>query len=209
MDPYNRALDMGNTMFAPRNRWITTALYELPFGRGKPYASNLGRVANQVVGGWQISGVYAWQTGQFLTPTVSGIDPTNNRSNLTGLNRPDCTGNPDLSSPSITNWFNESVFSTPAAGLWGNCGRGTIVGPGISNFDLGLMKNFRFAEKATFQLRATATNAFNHPLWRNPSAEVISSTNGNQITNVLGTTTNRASIGAGYRIIEVGARIDF
>lgn len=64
------------------------------------------------------------------------------------------------------------------------------------------MKNFKIRERGNLQFRAKATNALNHPLWRNPSAEVISSTNGNVITNVLGTTTNRASVGGGYRLLR-------
>lgn len=209
MNPYNRSQDMGNVSFQPRHRWVTSTVYELPFGSGQRWGSNLNRVLRPIVGGWQATGVFVWQTGQFLTPTFSGADITNNRSTNIGLNRPDCLADPNLSNPSRANWFDQSAFALPSAGTYGNCGRGIIVGPGVTNLDLGLMKNFKIRERGNLQIRATATNALNHPLWRNPSAEVISSTNGNVITNVLGTTTNRASVGAGYRIIEVGARIDF
>jgi len=214
LDPYNRALDMGNVSYSPRHRWVTAALYELPFGSGKSLGSNLSPVVGRIVGGWQLSGIFVLQTGRFMTPIVNGVDPTNNRSILTGQVRPDCAGNPNLSNPTPTDWFNESVFSVPAAGTYGTCGRGIIVGPGIANLNLGLTKSFRLTERAAVQLRATASNALNHPLFSAPGgnfpfAEVISSTNGNQITSTLGTTSNRGSFGAGYRIIEVGARIDF
>jgi len=106
-----------------------------------------------------------------------------------------------------------AVFAVPNSGSYGTCGRGIIVGPGIVNLNLGLRKTFKLSERVRFQLRATASDALNHPLFSPPGyyglVEVISSTNGNQITSTLGRTDNRATFGAGNRIIQVGARIEF
>ena len=213
MNPYNRSVDMGNVSYNPEHRWVTSGLYELPIGTGKAFGSNWNPIVRQIVGGWQISGAFVWQTGQFLTPTFNSVDTTNNRSILTGLNRPDCLSNPNLPNPSINRWFDNTVFAVPAQGQYGNCGRGIIVGPGIVNLDLGLMKNFKLSERVNFQLRGTATNSLNHPIFNNPGSfpnvEVIDSTNSNQLTGSLGQTQNRGSLGQGYRIIEVGARFDF
>jgi Carboxypeptidase regulatory-like domain len=213
LDPYSRSLDMGNVSYSPRHRWTSAVSYDLPFGSGKRYGSGFAPVLNGIFGGWQLSGIFVLQTGGFLTPVVGGIDPTNNRSITTGQVRADCLGNPNLSNPTPTNWFNESVFAVPADGQYGTCGRGIIVGPGVSNLNLGLRKTFRLSERARFQVRATASDALNHPLFSPPGyyglVEVISSTNGNQLTGTLGRTDNRGSFGSGYRIIEVGGRIDF
>jgi hypothetical protein len=65
-DPYNRARDFGNVMFMPRHRWVSNVLYDLPFGKGKPFASNLNRFANAAVGGWTVSAILVEQSGQFL-----------------------------------------------------------------------------------------------------------------------------------------------
>ena len=213
LNPYSRSLDMANVPYNPRHRWVTSASYDLPFGSGKRYGSGSSPLLNGVFGGWQLSSIFVWQTGRFLTPIVGGVDPTNNRSITTGQVRPDCLGNPNLSNPTPTDWFNESVFALPAAGTYGTCGRGIIVGPGIVNLNLGLRKTFKLSERAKFQVRATASDALNHPLFSTPGnyglVEVISSTNGNQLTSTPGSTDNRGSFGAGYRIIEVGGRIDF
>jgi hypothetical protein len=214
LNPYNRSLDMGNVSYNPRNRWVTSVLYELPFGRGKKYAANISPVVNRLVGGWQVTGIFVVQTGQFLTPVDSSIDPTNNRSINTGQVRPGCISNPNLSNPTPDNWFNLAAFATPANGSYGNCGRGIIVGPGIVNLDLGILKDIQISERAKFQIRATATDALNHPLFSAPGgnfpyAEVLDSTNGNAIGSVLGHLENRGSFGAGSRIIQIGARFEF
>ena len=214
LNPYNRSLDMGNVSYNPRHRWVSSVLYELPFGHGKRYGANWNRVLDGAAGGWQVTGIFVAQTGQFLTPIDGSIDPTNNRSINTGQVRPDCIANPNLSNPTPGNWFNQAAFAEPANGAYGTCGRGIIVGPGIVNLDLGLMKEIHLSERAKFQIRATATDALNHPLFNVPGGnfpyvEVLDSTNGNVIRSVLGHLANRGSFGAGYRIIEVGARFEF
>jgi hypothetical protein len=122
-------------------------------------------------------------------------------------------GNPNLSHPTIGNWFNEAAFAIPAAGTYGNCGRGTIVGPGLSNIDLGLMKNIKFKERANLQFRLTATNAFNHPQFAGPQAsytpypyvEVIDNTD----TSIASTAGSRAGQSSANRAVQVGVRFDF
>jgi hypothetical protein len=214
LDPYNRALDMGNVSYNPRHRWVTSVLYNLPFGRGKQFASNVNPALERLVGGWQMSAIFVAQSGQFLTPVDSSIDPTNNRSINTGQVRPDCLSNPNLSNPTPNDWFNLAAFAVPANGSYGTCGRGIIVGPGIVNLDLGVFKDIRLSERAKFQIKATASDALNHPLFSVPGGdfpyvEVLDSTNGNAIGSVLGHLDNRASFGAGYRLIEIGTRFEF
>ncbi len=118
-DYSNRHLENANTSFQPRQRFVSNAVYELPFGPGKHYGANTGRVLGSVIGGWQASAVVVWQTGQFYTPIYSGDDITNTREVGLGIQRPDCIGNPNLAHPTIDNWFNEAAFAIPAAGyLW-------------------------------------------------------------------------------------------
>ncbi len=217
-DYNNRSIDNANTSFQPRQRFIASVIYELPFGPGKRFGSNTGRFLGRVIGGWQASGILTLQTGQFYTPVYGnydGNDVTNDRVVWLGIQRPNCTGNPNLSNPTIDNWYNASVFQVPAAGQYGNCGRGIIVGPGINNIDLGLMKNFRIKERANVQLRLTATNALNHPQFGMPQAvtegtpfpyqEVIDVTD----TSVKSTAGSQSAMSSGNRSVEVGLRFDF
>ena len=224
-EPTNRKRDMGNVSFMPRQRMVTQALYELPFGKGKPYAASAGRLLNGAIGGWQLSGVLLEQSGQFLNPTYSGETILNNR-NKSG--RMDCIGAPGIANQTLSSWYNASAFALPQPGEFGNCQRNVLSGPGMNDVNLGLMKNFNLTEKAHIQIKATATNAFNHPLYSNPTvtassvnfpnlaggdrtAVYASGSNFGKITSVLGSgTSNRSSLGAaGFRTINIGARIDF
>lgn len=65
----DRHVDFGNAYGTRRLRWNTTALYDLPFGRGKMFGSNLNRAADLVLGGWRMSSILTLQTGPYLTPT--------------------------------------------------------------------------------------------------------------------------------------------
>jgi hypothetical protein len=205
-DPYNRARDFGNIDFMPRHRWVSYALWELPIGRGKTYFANLNRVVNGVIGGWSMSTILIEQTGQFLTATYGGKDILHNR-NKSG--RADCVGDPSVANQSIQDYYNKAAFAIPAPGMFGSCPVDNLTGPGINALNLGLQKNFHLTEKTQFQFRATASNALNHPLFSNPDTTITDGAFG-QITKVLGQTSNRASVGAaGYRILTLGARIDF
>jgi hypothetical protein len=209
----DRHIENANTSFQPRQRFITNAIYELPFGPGKKFGANAGRFVGQAIGGWQLSGVVTRQTGQFYTPVYGGEDVTNTREVGLGIARPDCISNPNLSNPTIGNWFNAAAFAVPAPGKYGNCGRGIILGPGISNVNLGVMKNFRVKESANLQFRLTSTNAFNHPQFAGPQAsyspypyvETIDDTN----TSISSTAGSRAGLNSGNRAVQVGVRFDF
>jgi len=82
-DLYNRNLEYGNT-YAPRHRWLTTVIYQLPFGSGQRFANSSSRVLDAVVGGWQMSNIFEVQSGPFLTPYFSGADPSGTGIGLEG-----------------------------------------------------------------------------------------------------------------------------
>lgn len=207
-NPYNRARDMGNISFMPRHRWVSAGLYDLPFGKGKRFASNPNRLANGVVGGWTVSAILVEQSGQFLDVQYSGVDILNNR-NRSG--RPDCVAGASFypANQSIHNFLNPAAFALPAVGTFGNCPRNAVNGPGISTLNLSLQKTFPLTEHATLRFMGTATNALNHPIFRNENTTITSGGFGH-ITGVISTGGNRDALGAaGARLIQIGGRIDF
>ncbi len=202
-NPYNRSRDLGNVQFTPRQRFTANTLWEIPFGTGKRFGTNLPKVANAFIGDWQVTAVNVMSTGQFLTPSFSGVDITNTRNTAT---RPDLVGDWKVSNQSITNWFNAGAFAVPAPGMYGNSPRGLIVGPGLFNFDLGLHKFFRLREGMKLQIFAKAANVFNHPNFDNPEMN-ISSAGVGQISWIQGSRYD--TLGARARSIRVGFRFDF
>jgi hypothetical protein len=202
-NPYNRAEEYGNVDFMPRHRWVSYAIYELPFGRGKRYASGVSGAMNQLVGGWQLSAVTLFSSGQFLTPSFDTLDPSNTR--WYG-GRPDCVGDPYLSNRSISDWFNLNAFAVPPNGRFGNCGNGVLEGPGLGNFDFGFFKVFTIKERLRAQFRMTSTNFLNHPNFANPNIDITSGEFGT-VTGLQG--GKRDSLGAGPRAIQMGLRFEF
>jgi hypothetical protein len=199
---YNRAREMGNVYWMPRQRFVGSVLYEIPFGRGKHFGGNMPKIASGIVGNWQLTVVALKQSGQFMTATYAGDSPNVRASSL----RADCSGNGQASNPTLENWLNASAFSVPAAGMYGNCAKGGLTGPGLTNLDLGLHKFFNLTEKAKLQIQARASNVLNHPNFSTPNTNISAESFG-QITGTIGGRYD--SLGAAARVIRIGFRLDF
>ena len=119
-DSTNAHEDYGNVAGTRRNRWLTTAIYELPFGRGKMFGNNLGRLGNSAIGGWQVSNIFVWQSGPFLTAFLpnGSIDPSGTSSGTYvggAAQRPDRVGDPNSGQHSRNQWFNNAAFACPGS----------------------------------------------------------------------------------------------
>lgn len=149
-------------------RFVTSLLYELPFGKGKSLL-NRGGVLNAVVGGWQTSTIFTAQSGRPLNPIgwdAAGqvIQPDGNRINATGAD-------PYLPSDrrSANQWFNVPAFTNVTAGNFGTAGRNSLKGPAFWGMDISALKNFRVTEKQSLQLRIEAFNGLNHVALGSPN----------------------------------------
>jgi carboxypeptidase family protein/TonB-dependent receptor-like protein len=164
--------DRGLSDFDVNHRLVASFVYDLPFGRGKRFGSNLNKAADAVIGGWQMNGIATFQKGFPITITaadVGGLLDTfgTNRANLVGDPSSGTTG-------TIASWFNKTAFAQPAAGVFGDSGRNILRAPGINNFDLSLFKNFAITERLRFQFRLESFNAFNHTQFGGPVTNVTS-----------------------------------
>ncbi|HUI82176.1 MAG TPA: TonB-dependent receptor [Bryobacteraceae bacterium] len=168
-DIYNLAQDSGNAYFTPRHRFVSTLVYNLPFGRGQKFAGNVSRVENLFIGGWALTGVTLLQTGPWLTPyfPTSTADPsgTNPTQRSVGQQRPDCVSGKTgyLSNPTSSTYFDSTAFTIPASniGRYGNCGVGILEGPGTSTFSMSAGKIFQITERVRVRYEAQFANLFN------------------------------------------------
>src|SRR5262249_3521383 len=128
VNAYDRHSERGNVEYAPRLRWDTNLLWELPFGRHRHFMTNAPRVVDGVLGGWSMSHLIIFGTGEFNPPTYSGRDTSG--TNVTA-GRPDRICDGKISNPTIQSWFDTSCFVVPPAnaGRFGNSGNGIIEGP--------------------------------------------------------------------------------
>jgi hypothetical protein len=162
MDFYNRRLDRGRSGSDIPHRAVISGVYELPFFRERGWM-------NTMFGGWRIGALSTFESGAPFT-VFSSVNNTN--AFPTGGLRADIVGDPRAGERSIARWFNTDAFRAPAPFRFGNAGRSILRGPGVVNFDLNLMKNFRITERWVFELRGEAYNAFNNTNFGLPAASV-------------------------------------
>jgi hypothetical protein len=173
-DPRCRFCDRGNSAFDIRHRLTVSLTFQLPGFR-------TGGLRGTLLGGWQINGVLQAQTGLPFTPQLA-----NTTVNTGTASRPDRIASGDLSSgQNIHHWFDQTAFTTPAQFVYGNAGRDILFGPGRTNVDASLFKDFRPVERMTVQFRAESFNLFNHPQFGQPNATIGSGAVGT-ITSTVG-----------------------
>lgn len=163
------------------HRGVLSPVYELPVGKGKRFL-NTGGPLNWILGGWQVSGIVTMQTG-----SPFGVSVVNGPRDILGDNsdgknlRPDFVGSLDLpngakGTPAIgqrgIQWFNTAAFAVPARFTHGNAARTVALGPGLLNFDTGVMKNFKIGERYRVQFRWESFNALNTPAFGIPGSDL-------------------------------------
>jgi carboxypeptidase family protein len=178
LDPQDPKRDWGPSNFNVRNRFAANFGYELPFGSGKAYLSQANRLVNALAGGWQVNGIFTAQSGFPFTPLV-GFNQSGN-GDTRAPDRPDL--NPNFSGPIVlgtqSRWFNPAAFLLPAAGTYGNAGRNILEGPGVTELDASLFKQFRITERTGLQFRAEFFNLMNHANFGLPIITTFTSSGG-------------------------------
>jgi hypothetical protein len=199
---FNLSANRGNMADTRRNRFLLSAVYDLPVGQNRKFLSHMNRFSDLAIGGWSISTVSLWETGPYLTPvTSSSYDPGNlNISYRGALQRPDCIGNGNVATNGSL--FNISAFIPIPSGPVGNCGVGILLGPGTSTIAAGLAKNFHLTERLRMRFEATFTNLMNHPNFAPPPTNVTASSFG--VVQSVQTAEN-----SGNRTGQVSLRLDF
>ncbi len=108
-----RACDYGLSDFNIPNRTVISVRYALPFGKGKPLV-NRGGVVNEIVGGWNLSGILTVQSGEAVdsgswdSARVASSNPNSNRLNCMCVN-------PYVANPNSNNYFNRADFANTTA----------------------------------------------------------------------------------------------
>jgi hypothetical protein len=217
-NPYNRARERAVWPDIPTHRFTTNLYYRLPVGKGRSLLGSANRVTNLLVGGWDISTIYSYHSGQFLTPFWSGPDPvgiafTGSRTPANVTLRPDLLRNANLPEDQRTvgRWFDASAFGDLSAGLgrFGTSAKGVIHGPGVNVWHVGLYKSFFFTERTLLRWEATATNFFNHPNYSNPATNISQRANVGVISGVGGVNGSSTGDQPGARAFRMGLRFEF
>jgi hypothetical protein len=201
---FDLSANRGNMAGPRRNRFLLSAVYDLPVGQNRKFLSHMNRFSDLAFGGWSISTVSLWESGPYLTPTTSpNYDPGNlNLSYRGAFQRPDCIGNPNIPNRATGSMFNINAFEPIPSGPVGNCGVGILVGPSTSTIAAGLAKNFQLSERFRLRFEGTFTNLLNHPNFAAPPTNVTSSSFG-IVQNV------QSAENSGNRTGQLSLRLEF
>ena len=184
-NPYNLRPERAVANFDRTHIFVTNYTYELPFWRRPRNALQF------VLGGWQISGITAIQSGRPFNIGLTGGD-----IGLAG--RPDVVpGQSAVGPKTVAQWFNTRAFQKPRPGFYGNAGRNLVRGPGIHKWDVSLFKNFPVAERARLQLRWETFSVFNNANFEGVSA-ALGAGNFGQVVSARDP-----------RTMQIGAKLDF
>jgi hypothetical protein len=159
-NPLRPELDRASSDFDVRHRFSFASVWELPFGRGRHYASDISRGADLLVGGWQLNTDLYVQSGPVYSVFANGRrvdlvgDPTPTAANLAAGRQL----NPAAFRAAVTPVF----ASDPTGPTFGNLGRNVFRGERQEFVNASLFKNFHVTESFNVQLRAQAYNLFNH-----------------------------------------------
>jgi hypothetical protein len=162
-NPYDVAAERARASFNPAHRVNGAVVWELPFGKNRRFLSNANGAVDAILGGWQLSSLFYFDTGRWYTPTFTGADPSG--TGTSGAQRPDriADGNLPAGQRSIDRWFDTDAFvPLPSnVGRFGNSGRNVIEGPSSTVVHLTLAKKIRAAGRTQLQLQVNALNVFN------------------------------------------------
>ena len=223
-DPTNFRLDRGNNNFDVRHSVNVTALYELPYGKGRKFGRDSNPILNGLFGGWQIGEVMNFNSGlpfevRVTRPDVVYRDTRNNAfvanpivvsgtpvtvpainvpggGNFRNFRRADYVGgDPFLHTGDKRFFLNPAAFAIPAPGFIGNLGRNVLHGPILSQFDLTAQKQFPIRERMKLEFRAEIYNLFNRANFANAPV---------QLNQSLGTGMNQIQPGQPFSAGSAG-----
>jgi Carboxypeptidase regulatory-like domain len=165
--PGTRKADWGLSQINLNDNFTASVLYDLPFGKGKPFGGSWNGAEDAVLGGWQVNVIEKATSGfpLFVVDSNNGAgtgSEVNFEWNGSSLNRPNQICNPNSGPHSLTEWFNTSCFAEALPGELGDASRTPVFGPRFVNTDFSAFKNFRVHEGYNVQFRAEMFNLFNH-----------------------------------------------
>jgi hypothetical protein len=199
--------------------FLINTVYDLPFGKGKPYLGGASRAMDYVVGGWELSNTTNWSSGLPWTPSFGECGSEEDvgvcRPNKgTGSFQTGVSGHIDTTAHTLTYFTpvpnittTPGPFADPGYGNLGNVGINSQTGPRGFYSDLSLVKKFQVHERFSAQFRMDAFNVFNHAVYafsaNNGATTSIDSSGGTngKITNI--------EDGTNMRQLQFALRFDF
>ena len=196
-NPLDPAADWSRSTFDATHSAVLNATYAIPLGHGS------GNFADRLISDWAVSGILTVQSGFPFTPQL-GYNPSNDGDSRNPI-RPNVntafTGPVIIGSPS--EYFNPAAFSAPVTGTYGDAGRDSLTGPGLSSLDFSVARKFAIKERLALQFRAEFFNILNHANFNEPNPVIYTSATALSPTAgvISSTTTTSRQIQFGLKLL--------
>jgi Carboxypeptidase regulatory-like domain len=213
-------LNHGNSDQDQRHAFVSSIVYNLPFGHGQQFGSHVSRLLNEVVGGWQTNAIVTVDGGTPFDVNTNGIGNIDNRADVVQFQHVarGLVGGGGSIASRVT--YFTGTFAPPPTGpnsvylRAGDVERNQFYGPGFTAVDFGIFKDFAITERVKFQFRAQAYNLLNAPAFVNPDADIHDGVANADGTYTTGATSNgfgtiNATRAQSQRQLELAARINF
>jgi hypothetical protein len=197
-NPYDLRWSRGVSDLSVPKMWVSNFIYSTPI------LARQSDLVKNVLGSWQISGIWTMRSG--IPFGIQGGNGDNNSGSLESGDRADVVPGQlwKQHSGSKNNWLNEyfntAAFTENAVGTYGNSGRNIMNGPKMTSADAAIMKNWQLKERYHLQFRWEMFNAFNHASYENPGTDPSAPT-------TYGKITETGSIPA--RVMQGGIKLSF
>ncbi|MGB7209885.1 MAG: hypothetical protein WBD27_14585, partial [Pyrinomonadaceae bacterium] len=184
----NKKLDYRRSTQDQTMRFVANAVYDLPFGNGKPFLSGSNGLVDRIVGGWTVGAITTWATGVpfFVASgraTFNSFNAGNNPAQLVGISFEEFKKNvglfktpggvlfinPDLlditytpAGKIATSRLKAGLLGSPAPGTFGNFPLNSLNGPSYFNLDVSVTKRIPITERVRFEIKLTSINVLNY-----------------------------------------------
>jgi hypothetical protein len=204
IDPANPRYDYSVSAFSVNQRFTENITWELPFGKGRKFMNDANAVVEGVLGGWSLSSLGTFQTGQPFTVFL-GYDSQGLGDVIDFPDRPNMLRHNGVILGKPSQYFDTSAFTAPAAGLIGSASRTPLVGPGFNQFDISALKHFKLTERFDLALRGDFFNIPNHPNFALPAATLF------QAPGLVNPTAGKitSTVGVGSRETQISLKLTF
>jgi hypothetical protein len=215
---YDPMADYGRCITDLSNNFNGYAVYDLPFGKGRQFASNVNPVVNEAIGGWSVASDFTFHSGFGLNvsaPDESGTGSYNSRPNcIPGVDIYGSKQFEQVGGSVGLQYLNPAAVAPAAPGTFGNCAVGSFRGPGIKTADLNVIKAFPIHEKINLQFMAQFINLTNTPIFGVTGTGCGPSCSGGIQTGVNGGNTGDGTFGVAQsqdpgREIQFGLKLNY
>jgi hypothetical protein len=200
--PRPRSADWGDSGGRIAHTFTFSQVWELPFGRGRRFMQSASPLAEGVLGGWSVSGIGTWRTGNQVdlrlgTDANDDGDPRDRPGLLSGSLDDLYQSGGDKTQFLVPQSQASQILGipTPITDPFAAVRRNALAGPSVFNYDLSLAKRFYVTERANVRFEANFFNVFNNAKLASPSASVASALFGRITSTVFGSTPRQIQLG--------------